>query len=108
MGSMIKNARFNRKQATQAYNAIYLVSMKCGLPEASFSHKTIESIHRYAVNKFLSSMGYDRSTYWALLLGSRDYGGFGVRQLYTEMQGMKLESMISHIRAKTVLGNHTG
>jgi hypothetical protein len=34
-----------------------------------------------------------------------EYGGFGVRHIYTEMMGMKLETVISHIRAGSQLGS---
>jgi hypothetical protein len=104
MGNRIKNARLNRKQATQVYNAIYMSSMKYSLPATAFKLKDIEAIHRFDVDKFLSAMGYDRSTHRALIFGPKEYGGFGLRHLYTEMEGMKLELMISHIRAKTALG----
>jgi Reverse transcriptase (RNA-dependent DNA polymerase) len=79
MGNKIKNARFNRKQARKAYNAIYFASRKYGLPATSFSCKTIESIHRYVVGKFLLAMVYDRSTHRALIFGPQKYRGFGVR-----------------------------
>jgi hypothetical protein len=49
-------------------------------------------------------MGIDHSTHRALIYGPSEYGGFGVRHLYTEMMGMKVESIVSHIRAGTELG----
>jgi hypothetical protein len=49
-------------------------------------------------------MGIDRSTHRALIYGPSEYGGFGVRHLYTEMMGMKLDTIISHLRAGTQLG----
>jgi hypothetical protein len=53
------------------------------------------------VDKFISAMGIDHSTHQALIYGPSEYGGFGVRHLYTEMMGMKLETLISHLRAGT-------
>jgi hypothetical protein len=38
-----------------------------------------------------------------LIYGPSEYGGFGVRHLYTKMMGMKLETLISHLRAGTKL-----
>jgi hypothetical protein len=49
-------------------------------------------------------MGIDHSTHRALIYGPSEYGGFGVRHLYTEMMGMKLETIISHIRSESQLG----
>jgi hypothetical protein len=87
-----------------AYNLVYISSLKYGIPLTSLSYKQITEIHRYAVDKFNSAMGIDHSTHRALVYGPTEYGGFGVRHLYTEMMGMKLETLISHIRAGSQLG----
>jgi hypothetical protein len=55
--------------------------------------------YRYAVDKFISAMGIDHSTHRALMYGPSVYGGFGIRYLYTEMMGMKLETIIRHIQS---------
>jgi hypothetical protein len=49
-------------------------------------------------------MGIDHSTHQALIYGPTEYGGFGVRHLYTEMMGSKLETVISHIQSESELG----
>jgi hypothetical protein len=49
-------------------------------------------------------MGYVQSTPRALIYGPSESGGFGIRHLYTEMLGMKLDTVVSHIRADTQLG----
>jgi hypothetical protein len=49
-------------------------------------------------------MGHDHSTHRALIYGPSEHGGFGVRHLYTEMLGMKLETIISHLLAQSDLG----
>jgi hypothetical protein len=56
------------------------------------------------VDKFISAMGIDHITDRALIYGPAEYGGFGVRHLYTKMMGTKLETVISHIRATSQLG----
>jgi hypothetical protein len=56
------------------------------------------------VDKFISAMGIDHITDRALIYGPAEYGGFGVRHLYTKMMGIKLETVISHIRATSQLG----
>jgi hypothetical protein len=90
---MIKNYKLTHKQGTLAYNLVYISSLKYGLPSTSLSYDQINKIHRYAVDKFLSVMGIDHSTHRALIYGPTEYGGFGVRHLYTEMMGMKLETI---------------
>jgi hypothetical protein len=103
-GNRIRFSVLNRHQAQLAFNAVYMSSMKYGLPATSLSCKRLEAIQRYAIDQFLLKMGYAHSTHRSLIFGSKIYGGFGVRHLYTEMQGMKLETMISHLRANTTLG----
>jgi hypothetical protein len=92
------------KQATLANNLVYIPLLKYGLPATLLSSQQIDEIHRVAVDKFLSEMGIDHSTHQSLIYGPTEYGGFGVHHLYTEMMGMKLETVISHLRAGTELG----
>jgi hypothetical protein len=40
----------------------------------------------------------------SLIFGPEEFGGFGIRHLYTETQGRKIDSIISHLRANTQLG----
>jgi hypothetical protein len=82
---MIKNYQLTHKQATLAYNLVYIPSLKYGLPVTSLSFQQIDEIHRYVVDKFLSAMGNDHSMHRSLIYGPTEYGGFGVRHLYTEM-----------------------
>jgi hypothetical protein len=49
-------------------------------------------------------MGIDRSTPRLLIYGLEEFGGFGIRHLCTKMQGLKINSVISHLCAKTPLG----
>jgi hypothetical protein len=99
--NMIKNYRLTNKQGTLAYNLVYIALLKYGLPSTSQSYEQIDKIHRYRVDKFISAMGIDHSTHRALIYGPSEYGRFGVRHLYTEMMGMKLETLISHLWAGT-------
>jgi hypothetical protein len=102
---MIQNYGLTHKQASLAYNLVYKSSLKYRLPSTSLSYYAqITEIHQYAVEKFISAMGINHSTHCALIYGPVEYGGFGIRHLYTEMMGMKLETVISHIRAKSQLG----
>jgi hypothetical protein len=104
LGNRISRATLTHYQVYLAYNTVFLPSLKYGLPSTSLSFKQIEGIHRFAVNKFLSGMGYDRSTPRALVYRPVEFGGFGVRHLYTEILGMKLDSVVSHLRANTQFG----
>jgi hypothetical protein len=49
-------------------------------------------------------MGYDTSTPRALIYGPTEFGRFGIQHLYTEMLGMKLDTVTSHLRANNQCG----
>jgi hypothetical protein len=103
-GNLVKNSPLNHRQGALAYHLVYLSSLKYGLPSVSLTFTNIDQIHKYAVDKFLSVMGYDHNTHRALVYRPAEYGGLGIRHLYTETLGMKLDTFISHIRAKSDLG----
>jgi ribonuclease HI len=103
-GRNIQNSNMSRKQANMAYKMIYIPSLKYGLPACSLSLNTIESIQNSSLDKFLPYMGYDHGTPRALIHAPLEMGGAEIPHLYTEMMGMKLETIISHLRADTVLG----
>jgi hypothetical protein len=100
----LHNANLTRKQANMAYKMIYIPSMKYGLPACSLPLNTIESIQNSTLDKFLPFMGYDHGSPRAMIHGPLEMGGAEIPHLYTEMMGMKLETIICHIRADTVLG----
>jgi hypothetical protein len=91
-------------QVHLSYNIVYLPSLKYGLPSTSLSFKQTDNKHKFAVDKFLSGMDYDRSTARALIYGPPEFRGFGIRHLYTEMLGMNLDTVVSHLCADTQLG----
>jgi hypothetical protein len=104
-GHRIRHSTLDRRQSALAYNAMYTPSMLYGLPATSLSYKRIEAIfNANTVDQFLPKMGYVHSTHRALIFGPKSYGGFGVRHLFTEMQGAKIEAVISYIRTGLTLG----
>jgi hypothetical protein len=104
LGNRIARAQLTHYQVYLAYNIVYLPSLKYGLPSTSLSFQQIDDIHWFEVDKVLSGMGYDRSTPSALIYGPAEFGGFGIRHLYTEMLGMKFNTVISHLRVNTQFG----
>jgi hypothetical protein len=78
--------------------------MKFSLPAASLSRAEIEEIQKFTVNKFLSATGYDHSMHRSVVFGPTNFGGVGMRHLFTEMMEMKLNTVLSHIRANLTLG----
>jgi hypothetical protein len=102
--SQIKNCNLTRKQIMMAFNMMYIPSMKYSLPATSLTLENMEQIQNYAINKFLPAIGYDRSTPRDSIFGPDEVGGFNIRHLFAEMMGMKLDSIISHIKSDLNLG----
>jgi hypothetical protein len=96
-GYAVKNGGLNRIKSTLAYNQMYISSIIYALPARLLPERTMCNIQRYALSKFLSEMGYDRSTLRAILFGPYEIGGYGICHLYTKMLGMKLDMLISHV-----------
>jgi hypothetical protein len=51
-------------------------------------------------------MGFEHGSPRALIHGPSKMGGCEIPHLFTEMMGMKIESIISHIRANSVFGKY--
>lgn len=50
-------------------------------------------------------MGFDHSFPREIIYGPRDFGGLNLSHLYTEQCITKINTLISHIRVNTTLGN---
>jgi hypothetical protein len=103
-GRKLHHAPLTRKQANMAYKTIYIPSMRYGLPACSLSCKQIESIQQSTLDKFLPVMGLEHGSPRALIHGPLEMGGCEIPHLYTEMMGLKIEAIISHMRADSTLG----
>jgi hypothetical protein len=103
-GRKLYNKSLTRKQANMAYKAIYIPFMRYGLPACSLSCENIETIQKLTIDKFLPFMGYEHGSTRALIHGPLEMGGCEIPHLYSEMLGLKVESIIAHIRADSVLG----
>jgi ribonuclease HI len=103
-GRKLNNASLTRKQALMAYKTIYIPSMRYGLPACSLSCTEMETIQKSTLDKFLPFMGYEHGSPRALIHGPSEMGGCEIPHLYTEMMGLKIESVMAHIRADSLLG----
>jgi hypothetical protein len=60
---------------------------------------------KFTIDKFLSKIGYDHSTHRSIAFGPKELGGMGIRHLFTKMMEMKMQAVMSHIRARSRLGH---
>jgi hypothetical protein len=101
IGVRVKNGKPSRKQAWMALNGMYFPSLKYSLPATSLSRQDIDYIQSYTINKFLSAVGYDHSMHRSIVFGPQEFGGIVINHLFTEMMSMKLNAIMSHIRANS-------
>jgi hypothetical protein len=87
-----------------AYKAIYIPSMRYGLPACFLSLEAIDDIQKSTLEKFLPFMGYDHGFPRALSHGPLKMGGCEIPHFFTEIMGLKVESKIAHIGSNSVLG----
>jgi hypothetical protein len=104
IGVRVKNGKLTRKQAWMALNGMFFPSMKYSLPATSLSRQDIDFIQNYTIDKFLSAIGYDHSIHRSIVFGPQEFGGIGIKHLFTEMMSMKLNAIMSHLRANSTLG----
>jgi hypothetical protein len=100
----VLHARMNRRQAKLAYRTIYIPAMLYSLPATNLSEIDLNAIQSKATSRFLSASGYEKGFPRAVVHGPTAYGGLGMQHLYTEALTLKIEALISHIRANTSLG----
>jgi hypothetical protein len=104
IGIKVKNGELNRKQSGMVMNGSFIPSIKYSLPAMSFTRKEIDDIQKFTIDKFHLIIGYDHSTHRSLVFGPKEYGGLGIRHSFTKMMEMKINAVLSHIRAKSRLG----
>jgi hypothetical protein len=103
-GIKVKNSTFTRKQGWMALNGSYIPSIRYSLSATSLTKDEIDEIQKFTIDKFLSKIGYDHSTHRSIVFGPKELGGLGLCHLFTEMMEMKIQTVMSHIRAKSRLG----
>ena len=93
-----------REQAWTSYHMIYKPTVQYSLSACSFLEDQTLSIHKKALQAFLPRMGIAVTFPRAVVHGSFTYGGINIPNLYSEQCASKLTSLITHIRAKSDLG----
>jgi hypothetical protein len=97
-------AHLSQRQARIAYSSMYMPAMLYSLTAMTYSNAELTKLQCKAVDKFLPAMGFERGFPWAVVYGPRLYGGLYVGHLYTEASIAKTLSLLSHLRADTLLG----
>lgn len=91
-------------QADVALRMIYTPAMTYSLPSVSIPEAALNKIQNKTIESFLPAMGFNKSFPSAVVLGPKEYGGLGVPHLYPEMNLMKIEYLLMHLRSNSDLG----
>ena len=82
--SVMARSPFNRTDAWAYYHSVYLPSITYPMPSSSLCDKHCKALQRQFKKALLPKCGYNRCTPNAIVYGSPDYGGIGLRSLTTE------------------------
>jgi hypothetical protein len=81
-----------------AYNAFYMLSMGYGTPSTTLMNKDCEEIQTPVVNAILPKMGIARTAPRALVFGTAQFRGLGLRHLAALQGHTHLLYLLGHLR----------
>ena len=93
---------FSRTDAWSYYHAIYLPSICYPLPSSTLSNSHCTALQRQFKQAFLPKYGFNRNMPNAVVYGSSEYGGIGLRTLSVERGIAQLYLFLACIRSDGV------
>ena len=91
-------------QADVALRMIYTPALSYCLPSVSIPQQDLDKLQYKAIESFLPALGYNNKFPRVVVFGPKEYGGMGVPHLFTEMNVMKVEYIMMHIRSNSDIG----
>ena len=105
IAQLIYNAPLSRAETTIAHEQVWWPSVGFPLGVTTFTKAECNKIQAGFQAKFIAKMGYNRSMANAIRYGPQQYGGIGLRTIWTE-QGLRHTLLaLFHLRANDELGN---
>jgi hypothetical protein len=99
-----KQGQLNRRQARRAYSSYYIPAMIYSMASSNLNKTQLQDIQRRATTYFLQICGYEGNFPRAVVYGPIQFGGLGMKELYTECNCNRIESLLCHINMHTQLG----
>jgi hypothetical protein len=97
-GEAIISSTTWRGESGMAYNPFCMPSLGYGNPAMTLTKKECEEIHRPVVNSIIPKMSIARSAPRAVVFGTSQFGGLGLKHL-TALQGhTRLQYLLGHLR----------
>ncbi len=94
----IMSSAVNRRDNWTAYYAIYQTGMTFVLPTSYFEKKNLDRIEMKAVAATLTKGGYVSKFPRKVAFGPQEFGGLGMRMLWTEQLVLQVKLLIKHLR----------
>jgi hypothetical protein len=104
MIELLGNGQLNRRQAKIAYNSNYIPSMAYSTPAMCISETSMYRVTMKATARFLQLLGIEKNFPRAAVFGPSQFGGIGLKQLYTESICSKVECLLCSINDSNKLG----
>ena len=91
----------SRKEAVVAYRSYYRPKFEYPLPVTTMSKTQLDSIERPSITALLSTMGYNRNFPRAVVFGPVQYGGIGLKSLYSQQGYLGIKWFIKTVREES-------
>ena len=99
---VVASSPLTRTDVWAYYHAIYLPSMTYVFPSSSLSVEHCEQLQKDFKKVFLPKYGYNRHTPNAVVFGSSEYGGLGLRTLSVERGIAQIYGLLACLRSNGV------
>ena len=96
---VVASSPLSRTDVWAYYHAIYLPSVTYVFPSSSLSKEHCDKLQRVFKNAFLPRYGYNRHTPNAVVFGSSDFGGLGLRTLFIERGIAQIYGLLACLRS---------
>jgi hypothetical protein len=91
------------KIAHRYYYSVFLPSVTYSFPTNVIPEGQLRHIQNASMRSIVNRLGYAKSTPHAILYGPQPLGGTGLRPLYDEQGSSKVELVLKHFRANTMV-----
>jgi hypothetical protein len=100
----LSQGNLSRHETWVGYFSCFLPKLTYGLSVMTHTRKDLDQLQRPAVAATLAKLGFRRTINRAIVFGSPQYGGLGLRDLYLEQGIAQLQLFIRHLRAESPQG----
>jgi hypothetical protein len=105
MATIYNQTYFNSNDAKQGFITVYAPSICYPLATTSISQMTLKRMQKPVISAVLSRMGFNKHMPRAVVFASKNRGGIGLLDLYSEQGARQIKLLITNLQTKTYLHN---